>query len=112
MNWNRLIPSLRICFLLLCYSAVLVISHFFSYQLRFDFNVPPDWSGQFWEHWTGVLALKLVLLLLFGQFSGLLSYFSLPDLRRLFTATVAASLILLLMRYQFQPYYLAPRAVG
>src|SRR6185436_21122068 len=41
--------------------------------------------------------LKLVLLLFIGQFAGLLSYFSIPDLRRLVLALATASSLLYIL---------------
>src|SRR5688572_32824010 len=55
--------------------------------------------------------MKLLMLALFGQFAGLLSYFSVPDLRRLVFAWVSSSAVLMLVRYTFAEYYSAPRGV-
>ena len=68
--------------LLLVYSGVLVLSFLLAYQVRFEFVVPPEYGWHFIRIWPVVVALKLACLWLFGQFSSLLTYFSLPDLRR------------------------------
>ena len=46
-----------------------------------------------------VLAVKLLLLYAFGQFAGLLSYFSIPDLRRIFYAMGLSSLAFFVAYY-------------
>src|SRR3954462_9056064 len=113
MNKSIFKPAAPIRFLILlfCYTAVLVGSRYLAYQLRFDFDVPARWQAQMDQHWVWVITLKLVLLLLFGQFAGLLSYFSIPDLRKLFLATISASGILVLIRWNYGSFYSAPRGV-
>jgi FlaA1/EpsC-like NDP-sugar epimerase len=103
--------SIRPLFLLVSYSLVLVGSRFIAYQLRFDADVPSPLDEQLRQHWFWIITLKLVLLAAFGQFSGLLSYFSVPDLRRLFFACLSGSLILLAIRYKFVWFYRDPRGV-
>src|SRR6478672_9462195 len=101
----------RVGALAVLYSVVLLLSQWLSYQLRFDFDVPPPYRSQLALFWWWILPLKLVFLYGFGQFSGLLSYFSIPDLRGLFYAISSSSMVLLLLRYFSQGYYTAPRGV-
>src|SRR5436190_5415273 len=113
MKWVKFKPSasLRFLFLLFCYTAVLAVSRYLAYQLRFDFDVPPVWRQQLNEHWLWVISLKLGLLLMFRQFAGLLSYFSVPDLERLFLANLSASGVLMFIRWNSGGFYSAPRGV-
>src|SRR5688500_20337435 len=62
-------------------------------------------------HWYWFVGVKLLCLVLFGQFSGLLSYSSVPDLRRLFFACCAASGTLLAIRYSTPKFFPAPRGM-
>ena len=101
----------RTCVLLILYAAVLSISEWLACQLRFDFNVPPENRTSWQMLWTRELPLKLLVLYFYGQFSGLLSYFSLPDLRRLFYASATSSLLLLSVRYNFPELYSVPRGI-
>jgi FlaA1/EpsC-like NDP-sugar epimerase len=55
--------------------------------------------------------LKLVLLYAFGQFSGLLSYFSVPDFQRILYATGSSSLMLFLLRSFWSGYPVSSRGV-
>ena len=85
--------------LLVLYTVTLSISLWLAYQLRFDFDVPEvpvNYRAQMISIVLWAIPLKLVLLWFFRQFAGLLSYFSIPDLTRLFysiglgSATMAA----------------------
>ena len=97
--------------LAVCYSAMLTASLWLSYELRFDFNMEPQFRTDFFRFLTGVVGLKLILLLVFGQFSGLLSYFSVPDLRRLFYVTSMAAGILVVTWFTTKGAYAPPRGV-
>ena len=93
------------------YAVVLWTARFIAYQLRFDFRLAPEFREQLADHWYWVVPLKLLFLYFFGQFSGLLSYFSVPDLRRLFYACITSSLALLAIRYAAPEWYRVPRGV-
>lgn len=107
----RINPRFRIPIVLVVYSLGLTVSLWLSYQLRFDFSMPAPDQQQLWHVGSWLIPLKLVLLLSIGQFAGLLSYFSIPDLRRIFLALITASLIAagvwILTHGQFAP----PRSV-
>jgi FlaA1/EpsC-like NDP-sugar epimerase len=101
--------SFRPLQLLGTYAVVLCLARYFAYQLRFDFKLPLEFVEQLEKHWFWLIPMKLLVLAAFGQFAGLLSYFSIPDLRRLFFASVCSSGLLTLLRYA--DYYGAPRGV-
>ncbi|HEX7860437.1 MAG TPA: nucleoside-diphosphate sugar epimerase/dehydratase [Verrucomicrobiae bacterium] len=103
--------SFRPFVLLAIYSVVLLISFYVAYLLRFDFQFPDFFFRQFKMHVFWVICMKLAILLLFGQFAGLLSYFSIPDLRRLLFACFTASGILLAIRYSNPAFFPLPRGV-
>ena len=74
-------PLTRHGFLTFLYLALFLVSLWLSYQLRFDFDVPSQfYASQFLVACVWILPLKLICLYGFGQFDGLLSYFSIPDL--------------------------------
>ena len=98
-------PAFRAFFLLLIYASVLGLARYLAYQLRFEGDITPSQIPHFHNDWSWELALKIGFLALFGQFSGLLSYFSVPDVRRLFFATAGASFTLLFIRYLFPQFY-------
>ena len=104
-------PGIRFAALLIAYTLVLTISQWLAYALRFDFDVPEDQQILFQTHWSWVIPLKLLVLGICGQFAGLLSYFSIPGLRRIFYASSISSLALLVVRYYFLEFYPASRGV-
>lgn len=79
------------------YGAVLWGVGVLAFLVRFDLNVPHEYDF-YLPRWGWVVLLKVVLLGLFGQFSGLLTYFSIPDFRRISVAMLGAASVLLLSR--------------
>jgi FlaA1/EpsC-like NDP-sugar epimerase len=105
--WRSL--GVRAILLIAAYSLILAVSRWLALYLRFESEIPPDHFQRFQQNWAWEIGIKLLFLVLFGQLSGLLSYFSVPDLRRLFYGTATASGVLLLTRYLFPLYYGVPR---
>ena len=97
--------------LLVFYSGALLASLWLSYELRFDFRVGPEYLQHIYLIVAGMLGLKLLLLLVFGQFGSLLGYFGIHDLSKIFLATflagVAAFAVWLFKGIAYAP----PRAV-
>jgi FlaA1/EpsC-like NDP-sugar epimerase len=87
----------RLIILAALYAAVLWASGLLSLGLRFDFLVPPNYRV-YALTWPAAVALKLALLAAFGQFAGLLSYFSIPDFKRIVYAMSVAAVTLLAAR--------------
>ena len=89
----------RFTLLSLAYSFALSLTFWVAYQLRFDFFVnEPDkyliYTGQFQKALPFVLVLKLAFLAFFGQFSRLISYFSIPDLFKVHISVGGPSILL------------------
>ncbi|CAA6691292.1 MULTISPECIES: nucleoside-diphosphate sugar epimerase/dehydratase [unclassified Lentimonas] len=103
--------SIRTLGLILFYALLCGLSYFVSYQLRFDFNVPDDWSLTLVNTIWWVVGLKLMLLIAAGQVDCVLSYFRLPDAVRLSFGLFATSLILASMWYLYDGNGVPPRAV-
>jgi FlaA1/EpsC-like NDP-sugar epimerase len=84
----------------LVYAAALLAARWFAFQIRFDFDVPADnpHAQMLRLGWMWEIPLKLACLYAFGQFSGLLGYFSLPDLKRTAQALALATVVLWLGR--------------
>lgn len=101
----------RLATLLLLYTCGLALSLLAAYQLRFDFNVPAEFVGQFLMVIWWIVPLKLTFLFLFRQFSGLLTFFSTPDLGRLLGALMAGSGVILVCRLFFGSHAAPPRGI-
>lgn len=98
-------------FLMTLYVSVLFLSHWLAYQLRFDFAVPDNFHREMVTSWPWTLGPTLILLYAFGQFSGLLGYFSVPDFKRVLCATGAVALFLLVVRYISPIHPVASRGI-
>lgn len=79
----------------LAYVGAFLVVHWLAFQFRFDFHVPEAQQPAVHSGWWAPLIIKVVCLLLFGQFTGLLGYFAIPDLWRVFYAMSVASLLIL-----------------
>lgn len=75
------------------YAAIMVVCLWFSVLLRFDFEVPAEYWNGFRTTLLWLIPLKLGMLMLFGQFRSLLTFFSLSDSKRLLLAMGSSSLI-------------------
>ena len=104
-------PSVRKAILLLLYAGGLALSFVLSYELRFDFAMVENFKQQLWGYLPLVVGLQLILLLAFRQFEGLLSYFSLPDLARLFWASFVSFAMIVAIWLASWGAYAPPRGV-
>ncbi len=108
---SDLAPTCRIPVVLVVYTLGLTGSLWLAYQLRFDFAVPLQDHHEMLRTLLWSIPTKLALLLMIGQVEGLLSYFSIPDLRRLTLALVLGSLVLALVWAATQGSFAPPRSV-
>ncbi len=98
-------------FLFSSYLLIFVGSLFLAYLLRFDFSIPEEYVVLFLQNLLMILPLKMALMFAFGQFGGLLSYFRLPDVSRIFAALSLNALILVFLWYASDPSQCPPRSV-
>ncbi len=95
----------------LIYGGLLAISLWIGFLIRFDFVVPDNFQRDCLSFLPYGVGIKLVLLLLFGQFGVLLSYFRLPDLYRITAAMTVASILFLQGWYLLPELVIPPRSV-
>jgi FlaA1/EpsC-like NDP-sugar epimerase len=108
---SLLSKSLRQTYLLTAYVAGLTGSLWFAILLRFDFDVPGEYLVHGELIFATLIGTKLLLLIAFGQFGSLLSYFGFHDLGKLLAVcAVTAALALGVWLSAGVPYAL-PRAV-
>ncbi|MDB4691617.1 polysaccharide biosynthesis protein [Verrucomicrobia bacterium] len=93
---------------------ILAFSLWISYQLRFDFFK----DGYFREHKNAfasavlwIVPLKLCAMFLGRQFSGLLAFFSTPDLIRLCSSVTIGSALIVIPRLLYMDIITPPRGV-
>jgi len=101
----------RILTLFVLYTLGLWASLWLAYKLRFDFDVPASLMEDFCKAGFLVVAIKLACLLGFRQFAGLLSYFSTPDLAKLFYALSVGAGTIAMVRYSAGIEYAPPRGI-
>jgi FlaA1/EpsC-like NDP-sugar epimerase len=97
--------------LVVIYGAAIVVAHWLAYLIRFEFHPPLEQQTLFWRTLQWLLPIELLSLLLFGQFRSLLSYFSLPDARRIVLACASASAVSLGVWYSTKGQHAPPRSI-
>ena len=102
---------MRYAVLLCTYAFALSFTLGLSYQVRFDFDVPPDFDRNFLRVLVWMIPLKLALLMLFGHFRDSLSYVSMPDVARLFGVCALSSFLVGLMNLFVGLGWAPPRGV-
>ena len=101
------------------YSSLLSISYWLAFELRFEFLVPGAGEETEDTNWQAIrlgilpwlVLAKLCILLVLGEFRGILHFFRLPDLTRIFTALALAALGLVLLWYFKNGEACTPRSI-
>ncbi len=101
----------RFVFLLAAYSLICIASLWLAYQLRFDFAVPSSVREDMLVVFLWVIPVKLLLIELFRQFDPVLSFYSTPDLIKIFSALALASAAMLAVYFFLGIDYSPPRGV-
>jgi FlaA1/EpsC-like NDP-sugar epimerase len=109
--YNKLTSLGRLMVLLIVYAAVLFLCLLSALFLRFDFSVAPEYWTRFWKSVVWILPLKLFALAVFGQFRTLLTYFSLPDAKRIAAAMFASGIVSLGIWFAMSGHNIVPRGV-
>ena len=109
--YNR--NNLRISVLVFVYSVALSLSLCFAWLIRFDFSIPEASHNTVWISIIWIVLLKLIALSFSRQYSGLLSYFGIQDLIRLFLAMTSVSgiIIVIWLGVNNPAYFIPPRGV-
>ena len=83
----------------LCAAAIAWIA---AYALRFNFEIPSNFSGGMWRNLLWIIPLQAVVFHSFGLYRGIWRFASIPDLRRIALAagTVALAIPALLLMLQ------------
>jgi FlaA1/EpsC-like NDP-sugar epimerase len=99
----------------LVYSVLLSLALWGAWEVRFDFQVPPELAHVRLLSLLPFVLLKVALLVLFRQFSSMLTYFGLPDLLRVSWAMFIAAVLgfgwWLFCRQVPELIYILPRSV-
>jgi FlaA1/EpsC-like NDP-sugar epimerase len=101
----------RVLLLVVIYIGAIVVAHWLAYLIRFEFHPPFEEQTLFWRTMQWTLPVELFSLLVFGQFRSLLSYFSLPDARRIVLACGLVCVVSLAVWYISKGQSAAPRSI-
>jgi FlaA1/EpsC-like NDP-sugar epimerase len=93
------------------YSGIIIAAHSLAYLIRFEFSPPVEQQALLWRNLLWSCPLELAFLFVFGQFRSLLSYFSLPDARRVVFACAATSLVSMGAWYAKGGAPISPRSI-
>lgn len=91
--------SIRTLVIFIMYGIMIVVSFFSAYLLRFDFNFKILGEFNPIGFLFVVLAVKYFYLLLFGQFKGLMTFFHIPDVIKIFWVMTFSAVTLLALNY-------------
>lgn len=93
------------------YTAVLTLGLYFAYELRFDFAVSLEFQQDRVEVLWFVVGINLIALVFVRQLDTTLSYFSVPDLKRIVFAMTATLVLMLSLRSLPMDLVQPPRGV-
>ena len=93
------------------YSLSLIFSFWLAYQLKSDFRATRHDQEEFRRFLALIVLPQLILLLRGGQLHGLLSYFSIPEMRRMIIALAAALALQVGLCYSLQGRLVPSRSI-
>ena len=91
--------SIRTLVIFIMYGIMIVASFFSAYLLRFDFNFKILGEYNPIGFLFVVLAVKYFYVLIFGQFKGLMTFFHIPDVIKIFWVMMFSAVTLLALNY-------------
>lgn len=106
------LPTRILSFLAFTHDAiVLIAAWFFSFMLRFNFEVPASFIGYFWQTLPVIFLIHGICFYSFGLYKGLWRFASLPDLKRIMRAVGFAALLSAAYALLAHPSIVIPRSV-
>lgn len=106
------LPTRILSFLAFTHDAiVLIAAWFFSFMLRFNFEVPANFIGYFWQTLPVIFLIHGICFYSFGLYKGLWRFASLPDLKRIMRAVGFAALLSAAYALLAHPSIVIPRSV-
>ena len=103
--------SMRTVYITLIYTAIAIFSILLAFLFRFDFNFASIDKFHTSDICLFVIPVKIFFLIVFGQYKGLLAFFHIPDMVKIFFAMTFSSLLLFSMNKYWDGGMLMPRGV-
>jgi len=91
--------------------AAAILSWLLAYLLRFNFDLPPDFSAEMLQTLLWVVPLQVAIFWKFGLYRGIWHYASLNDLRRIVLAVLLAAAIIPFVLWMLRSNLVVPRSV-
>jgi len=101
----------RAVFLACLYGGVVWIALWIAFLIRFEFQLGSEDRALLWHSCSWIVVVYLSLLFVFGQFRTSLSYFSIPDARRIGASCGISAGIILIVWYWTRGAAAPPRSV-
>ncbi|MEQ9824869.1 MAG: nucleoside-diphosphate sugar epimerase/dehydratase [Puniceicoccaceae bacterium] len=105
------LTPIRVVSLGIAYAIIFFFSVFWSFIIGFDFDIPNELKHAAIRATCWVIPLKLLAMIVFGQFRGLMMFFRLPDLLSIFWAMLSVSMVLLFVFSLGGAEWIYPRRV-
>ncbi len=103
--------SFRTLLILIHDGLATILAWWFAYLLRFNFEIPGEFSHSLWESVALVLPVNVLIFWLFGLYRGMWRFASLPDLKRILMAIGVAAMAGPEVLYIVRHLLLVPRSV-
>jgi FlaA1/EpsC-like NDP-sugar epimerase len=104
MNWRTIVATLHDI-------LVAVLAWMLAYWLRFNFDMPAQYSSAMLRNLTWVVGLQAIVFLVFGLYRGIWRFASIPDLRRIGLAVAASALAVTTLLFMLDRMRDVPRSV-
>jgi len=91
--------------------VVAIIAWWFSYMLRFNFEIPNDFRDELLQTMIWVIPLQAAVFWVFSLYRGIWRFASVADLRRIFFAVCVATALIPLVLGLFRVQAIIPRSV-
>jgi len=104
-------PSWRASLALSHDVCVALLAWIMAYLLRFNFAIPLEYVPSLWQTALWVIPLQAFIFIGFGLYRGVWRFASIPDLQRILTAVLVASLAMTALLFMFKPIGTVPRSV-
>lgn len=93
------------------YSFCLASSIALAYILKYEFSIPLSMQEVMWHNICTLVPIKIITLILVGEFKGIFSYFRLPDLVKIVSCFSIISFVFLLSKFYIQSSLLPSREI-
>lgn len=91
--------------------TVAMLAWYLAYLLRFNFELTPAFRAEMWRTLLWVAPMQLAVFWAFGLYRGIWRFASIPDLRRILFAVLAATALVPLMAWLLRIEAVIPRSV-